>query len=89
VSHPQLDAVVDCWLSVVRFGSRKGQAIVVAVDERQQLESLIREEKTLARTVASAQARYEEFQARKIKLEEDNAMSGEKKAEVTTIHKHY
>lgn len=64
---------------------RKGQANVEAVDERQQLESLAREEKTLARTLASVQARYDEASAKKAKLQEDSTTNGEKKTEVCSL----
>ena len=60
----------------------KGRSNVEAVDERQQLESLTREEKTLARTVATIQTKYDEAVAKKGKLQTDNTTNGEKKAEL-------
>lgn len=61
---------------------RKAQASVLAVSERQSLETLGREEKTASRTLGQLKTQMEEMESKKIKLTEDANTQGEKKTEV-------
>lgn len=61
---------------------RKASASVLAVSERQSLETLGREEKTAARNLSQGKIKVEEMEARKAKLTEDATTQEEKKDEV-------
>ncbi|KIJ62116.1 hypothetical protein HYDPIDRAFT_169279 [Hydnomerulius pinastri MD-312] len=61
---------------------RKASASVLAVSERQSLETLGRDEKTAARTLSQLKAKMEEMEAKKVKLNEDATSQGEKKDEL-------
>lgn len=60
---------------------RKAQATVTAVDERQQIESLTRDEKAQARTLASQKDKIEQLETQKNKLTEDRDSVGKSKEE--------
>lgn len=62
---------------------RKAQASILAVAERQSLETLGREEKTASRTLGQLKTRIEEMETKRNKLTEDANAQGEKKKEVT------
>ena len=62
---------------------RKAQASVLAVAERQSLETLGREEKTASRTLGQLKTQIEEMETKRNKLSEDANTQGEKKTEVT------
>lgn len=55
---------------------------MLAVTERQSLETLGREEKTASRTLGQLKTQIEEMETKKNKLTEDSSTQGEKKAEV-------
>lgn len=61
---------------------RKARASILAVSERQSLETLGREEKTASRTLGQLKAQIEEMETKKNKLTEDANVQGEKKDEV-------
>ena len=61
---------------------RKAQASILAVEERQTLEKLTREEKTLSRTFAQLKDRQEEFEQKGAVLREDSNLYEEKRANV-------
>ena len=62
--------------------SRKAEASLLAVDERQALDTLNREEKTASRTFTQLNDKQEEFQRKREKLKEDIDVQGRKKDEV-------
>jgi len=57
----------------------KAAASVLAVAERQSLETLGREEKTALRTLNQLKAKFEEMETRRNKLNEDATSQGERK----------
>jgi structural maintenance of chromosome 1 len=61
---------------------RKTQGSVLAVEERQALERLTREEKTASRTFAQLRDGQEEFERKRASLREDNDVHEAKKSEV-------
>jgi len=61
---------------------RKAQASILAVAERQSLETLSREEKTASRTLGRLETQIEEMETKKNKLSENANALGEKKTEV-------
>jgi structural maintenance of chromosome 1 len=61
---------------------RKAQASILAVAERQSLETLGREEKTASRTLGQLKTQIEEMETKKNQLTEDANAQGEKKTEV-------
>jgi structural maintenance of chromosome 1 len=62
--------------------SRKAQGSVLAVEERQALERLTREEKTASRTFAQLRDSQEEFEQKRACLREDNNVHEAKKSDV-------
>lgn len=60
----------------------KASASVLAVPERQSLDTLGREEKTALRTLNQLKAKFEEMETRRNKLNEDATSQGERKNEV-------
>ena len=73
----------NCSLSgILFFHQRKNQSNVQAVDERQELETLHREEKTSSRTLASQKDKLNQWETKKAKLLEDATSSGERKEQV-------
>lgn len=63
--------------------SRKAQASVLAVAERQSLETLSRDEKTAARALAQAKDKQEQLNAKKVKLVEDEENAKRRRVEVS------
>lgn len=61
---------------------RKAQASVLAVEERQSLETLSRDEKTAARALAQAKDKQEQLNAKKVKLVEDEDTAKRRRKEV-------
>lgn len=61
---------------------RKARASVLAVEERQSLDRLTREEKAASRTFAQLRDRQEELEQRKASLREDNDVHEAKKSDV-------
>ena len=61
---------------------RKAQASVLAVEERQTLEKLSREEKTTSRTFAQLKDRQEELEQKRTSLREDGDLYEGKKTDV-------
>lgn len=61
---------------------RKAQASVHAVEERQSLEILSRDEKTAARKFAQLNDKQEELERKKAKLQEELGVQGGRKGEV-------
>lgn len=61
---------------------RKAQASVLAVEERQTLEKLTREEKTASRTFAQLKHKQEEFEQKGASLREDSNLYEEKRIDV-------
>jgi structural maintenance of chromosome 1 len=61
---------------------RKAQGSVLAVEERQTLEKLTREEKTASRTFAQLKDKQEELERRRASLREDGDSYGGKKTDV-------
>lgn len=61
---------------------RKSQASVLAVDERQSLETLTRDEKTSSRALTQMKEKLEHFTNQKSKLQEDDAAQKLKRTEV-------
>jgi structural maintenance of chromosome 1 len=64
---------------------RKAQASVLAVEERQSLDRLTREEKTASRTFSQLRDRQEELEQRRASLREDNDVHEAKKSDVRTF----
>ena len=64
---------------------RKAQASVLAVEERQSLDRLTREEKTASRTFTQLRDRQEELEQRRASLREDNDVHEAKKSDVRTF----
>jgi structural maintenance of chromosome 1 len=60
----------------------KAQASILAVEERQALEKLTRDEKTASRTFSQLRDRQEEFEQKRTSLGEDNDTYGAKRANV-------
>lgn len=67
---------------LITLPCRKAQASVLAVDERQSLETLARDEKTSSRVLTQLKERYEGLTSKLSKLEEDEASQKEKRKEV-------
>ena len=63
---------------------RKASASVLAVDERQSLETLTRDEKTSGRTLAQLKDKLEQLTQKRDKLAEDEQTHTAKKQEVRT-----
>jgi structural maintenance of chromosome 1 len=61
---------------------RKAQASVLAVAERQSLETLSRDEKTAARTLAQAKDKQDQLNQKKAKLSEDEETAKRRRTEV-------
>ena len=61
---------------------RKAQASILAVEERQTLDKLTREEKTTSRTFSQLRDRQEEFEQKRASLREDNDTHEAKRAKV-------
>ncbi|CCO26639.1 Structural maintenance of chromosomes protein 1 AltName: Full=Chromosome segregation protein smc1 [Rhizoctonia solani AG-1 IB] len=68
--------------SLAEYHRLKAQAAREAVEERQKRETLIRENKVLARNLASQNNKLEQFTTQRDKLKSDVASVGEKRAEV-------
>jgi structural maintenance of chromosome 1 len=61
---------------------RKASASVLAVDERQQLEALTREEKTTSRSLAQLKEKQDGMEEKKATRTQELEAQNEKKAEV-------
>ncbi len=61
---------------------RKAQASILAVPERQSLETLTRDSKTSARALAQLKDKVEQLTARKTKLTEDENIQKQRRKEV-------
>lgn len=72
--------------SLAEYRSLKAAASVLAVAERQSLETLGREEKTALRTLNQLKAKFEEMETRRNKLNEDATSQGERKNELEERH---
>ncbi|KAH7887101.1 RecF/RecN/SMC [Phlebopus sp. FC_14] len=68
--------------SLAEYRTLKASASVLAVPERQSLETLSREEKTTLRTVSQLKSKIEEMENRKSKLTEDASSQTDKKNEL-------
>ena len=64
---------------------RKAQTSVLAVEERQSLDRLTREEKPASRTFSQLKDRQEEFERKRASLREDNDVYETKKSDVRTF----
>jgi structural maintenance of chromosome 1 len=64
---------------------RKASAMLQAIDERQKLETLSREEKAASRTLTSLRDKYEQLQSQKEKLTGEAETQGANKAEVRRL----
>lgn len=64
---------------------RKAQASVLAVEERQTLERLTREEKTASRAFAQLKDRQEELEQKRASLREDSDVYEGKRTDVRTF----
>ena len=64
---------------------RKAQAAVLAVEERQSYETLKRDERTSARTLAQLKERLEAQQEKALKLRSDRDAQTEKRQEVQLV----
>lgn len=69
--------------SLEEYGRLRSQANTQAVEERQSLLALTRDEKTSARALASLQEAYTAFEESKEKLESEIADIEDKKGEVS------
>lgn len=72
--------------SLAEYRSLKASASVLAVPERQSLDTLGREEKTALRTLNQLKAKFEEMETRRNKLNEDATSQGERKNELEEKH---
>lgn len=63
-------------------GNSKASASILAVDERQSLETLSRDEKTAGRTLAQLKDKLEQLTQKRDKLSEEDRTQSQKKAEV-------
>ena len=61
---------------------RKASASVLAIDERQNLETLTRDEKTAGRGLSQLKEKFSELDGKKGKLEEEVGIWGDKRTEV-------
>ncbi|KAH7906967.1 RecF/RecN/SMC [Hygrophoropsis aurantiaca] len=68
--------------SLKEYRSLKASASVLAVDERQSLETLTRDEKTAFRTLTQLKAKHDEMSQNKTKLAEELRVQEEKKEEL-------
>lgn len=68
--------------SLDEYRRLKAEASLLAVDERQALDTLNREEKTASRTFTQLNDKQEEFQRKREKLKEDIDVQGRKKDEL-------
>ncbi|KZT24830.1 RecF/RecN/SMC protein [Neolentinus lepideus HHB14362 ss-1] len=68
--------------SLEEYQQLKAQASILAVDERQALETLGRELKTLTRTLTQIKDKYEQLDTKKTKLMEDSHTHSEKRNEL-------
>jgi structural maintenance of chromosome 1 len=66
--------------------NRKASATVHAVDERQALEKLTRDEKTAQRLLTQLQDKQSQLEQRKQILSQDAKIQEDRKAEVISIH---
>ena len=66
------------WVGI----SSKAQGSVLAVEERQALERLTREEKTASRTFTQLRDSQEELEQKRASLREDNSVHEAKKSDV-------
>ena len=64
------------------WACRKASASILAVDERQSLESLTREEKTANRALAQLREKHQDLDQKKDKLSEDARVHSERKDDV-------
>jgi structural maintenance of chromosome 1 len=64
---------------------RKAQASVLAVEERQTLEKLTREEKTVSRTFTQLKDKQEELERKRASLREDGNSYEGKKTDVRVL----
>lgn len=64
---------------------RKASTNVLAVDERQSLETLTRDEKTSSRALAQLQDKHDQLEAKMEQLSQDIATQQEKKSEVCRL----
>lgn len=69
-------------LAYLTVASRKAQASILAVDERQSLETLSRDEKTSSRALTQLKEKKEAFDTRRAKLLEEQATQTERRKEV-------
>ncbi|KAI0647638.1 cohesin complex subunit psm1 [Trametes meyenii] len=69
--------------SLEEYRRLKASASVLAVDERQSLETLSRDEKTSGRTLAQLKDKLDQLTQRRDKLTEEERTQSQKKAEVT------
>lgn len=63
-------------------GNSKASASILAVDERQSLETLSRDEKTAGRTLAQPKDKLEQLTQKRVKSSEEDRTQSQKKAEV-------
>ncbi|KAI0063838.1 cohesin complex subunit psm1 [Artomyces pyxidatus] len=68
--------------SLEEYRRLKAQASVLAVDERQALDTLTREEKTASRTFTQLNDKQEEFEQKRSRLREDSSVQSSKKEEL-------
>ncbi|EGO04101.1 hypothetical protein SERLA73DRAFT_102460 [Serpula lacrymans var. lacrymans S7.3] len=72
--------------SLQEYRSLKASASILAVDERQSLETLSRDEKTASRNLTQIKDRHEQMDQKKVKLIEEIRAQGERKEEVSNLH---
>jgi structural maintenance of chromosome 1 len=63
----------------------KATANILAVDERQSLETLTREEKTASRALAQLREKHQDLDQKRERLSEDVRVHSERKTEVNTF----
>ncbi|KIM86143.1 hypothetical protein PILCRDRAFT_334537 [Piloderma croceum F 1598] len=68
--------------SLQEYRKLKASASILAVDERQSLETLTREEKTASRSLAQLKEKHQDLDQKRAKLSEDARVQSERKAEV-------
>lgn len=75
--EPSVERSIICLLHYIR----KASASVLAVDEHQTLETLVRDERTTSRALAQLKGKHEELDQKKSKLVEEARVHSERKSE--------
>jgi structural maintenance of chromosome 1 len=82
-NYRKLYIVTSLFVTCVdNFNDRKASASILAVDERQSIETLTRDEKTSSRALAQLGDKQEQLEQKKEKLSDEAVVQGTRKATV-------